>query len=145
MHRPLRPRLHAQQEKMARRAGAQAQSTVAIVCVGLLSILFGAGSTPAQNQGPPGARHGSASPAVDVSPREPIGVNRNGIFISYPHDGTTIDAPSTYIGGAIAPGSTLELNGQPVRVNKEGFFAQVVPLAQGNNQFNLVKNGAPDQ
>ncbi|HEY9791432.1 MAG TPA: N-acetylmuramoyl-L-alanine amidase [Candidatus Obscuribacterales bacterium] len=130
---------------MARRAGAHGQSAVAIVCVGLLSILSGGGSTPAQNQEPPGARHGSSSPTIDISPREPIGVSRNGIFVSYPHDGTTIDATSTYIGGAVSAGSTLELNGQPVRVNKQGFFAQVVPLAQGNNQFNLVKNGTPDQ
>jgi N-acetylmuramoyl-L-alanine amidase len=107
--------------------------------------MVGGWSAQAQNEAPGAARHANPRPSADISPREPIGVNRSGIFISYPRDGVTIDAPSTFVAGAVAPGSTLAVNGQPVRLNKEGFFAQVVPLGLGNNQFNFVKNGMPDQ
>lgn len=73
----------------------------------------------------------------------PIGVTQNGIFVSYPKDGDTIDAPSTWIAGAVMPGSTLAVNNKPVQLNKEGFFAHPVPLAVGNNQFTIMKNGNP--
>jgi N-acetylmuramoyl-L-alanine amidase len=76
-------------------------------------------------------------------PKEPIGAERNGIRLVYPHDGSSIPAPSTYMTGAVAPGTVLTVNGLPVRVNAQGFFAQVLPLAIGANQFNVVANADP--
>lgn len=74
-------------------------------------------------------------------PPEPLGVVRNGIRIVYPHDGSSIPAPSTYMTGAVAPGTRLTVNGQPIRVNAQGFFAHVLPLAVGANKFDVVANG----
>lgn len=82
--------------------------------------------------------------APEPSPAEPLGVERNGIRLVYPHDGDRIAAPSTWFAGAIAPGATLMANGQPVRVNAQGFFAHVVPLKIGANTVNLVLNGDPN-
>jgi N-acetylmuramoyl-L-alanine amidase len=78
----------------------------------------------------------------EAGPKEPLGVEKNGIRLVYPHDGSSIASPSTFLVGAIPPGSTLTANGQPVRVNPQGFFAHVVPLSIGANSFNLMRDGA---
>lgn len=72
---------------------------------------------------------------------EPLGVEKNGIRVVYPHDQSRIAAPSTFINGAVAPGSSLTVNGEAVRVNPQGFFSHVVPLKVGTNPFTLVKDG----
>lgn len=80
---------------------------------------------------------------VEPPPKEPIGVEKNGIRLVYPHDASKIAAPSTFFAGAIPPGSTLTLNGQAVKVNAQGFYAHVMPLAIGTNRFTLTRDGDP--
>jgi len=59
------------------------------------------------------------------------------IKIVYPKPGSVIDAPSSFIVGQVIPGTNLTCNGESVRVNKPGYFAHVVPLHYGANQFHL--------
>lgn len=72
---------------------------------------------------------------------EPVGAKKNGMLLVYPHDGSTINAPATYMTGTAAPGTALTVNGQPVRSNRHGYFAHVIPLVAGENHFSLVPNG----
>jgi len=60
------------------------------------------------------------------------------IGVVYPTATTTIEAPSSFIVGSIAPGHSLSCNGQKVRVNDHGFFAHMVPLRHGGNHFVLT-------
>lgn len=99
-------------------------------------------SPTAVAQAPPADQ---SAKVVRNSPREPIGVARNGIFLAYPHDRSDIPAPSTFLAGAVAPGSKLTANGQPVHVNAQGYFAHVVPLKVGKNEITLQKNNDPNQ
>jgi N-acetylmuramoyl-L-alanine amidase len=66
----------------------------------------------------------------------------NGLQVHYPNPASQIEASSTFIVGAIEPGHTLTCNGTHVQTNDLGFFAHVVPLAPGVNNFALsVDNG----
>lgn len=80
-----------------------------------------------------------------VPPPTKGGVVRNGIRVAYPHDKSDINAPSTFIVGAIDPPATLSINGTTIPVNQQGYFAHVVPLTIGENRFTLVKNGDASQ
>lgn len=62
----------------------------------------------------------------------------DGIHVTYPHDNSRINSASTYFIGAVQPGTKLTLNGAPVRMSKEGFFAAVVKLNRGENNFRLT-------
>lgn len=62
----------------------------------------------------------------------------DGIHVTYPHDNSKINSASTYFIGAVQPGTKLNLNGVPVRMSKEGFFAAVVKLNRGENNFRLT-------
>lgn len=55
----------------------------------------------------------------------------------YPDPTAVIQAPSTFIIGASDPGQSLTCNGENVRLNDHGFFAHVVRLKPGDNQFTL--------
>jgi N-acetylmuramoyl-L-alanine amidase len=62
--------------------------------------------------------------------------------VYYPNPANQIEAPSTFIVGAITPGHTLTCNGSKVTVNNSGFFAHVVPTHPGVNSFALdLDNG----
>jgi len=63
-----------------------------------------------------------------------------GVMVVYPTDSTPIAASSTFIIGSCPPGSTLTCQGQPVRLNAQGFFAHVVALKPGANNFLLTRN-----
>ncbi len=52
-----------------------------------------------------------------------------------------IEAPASFIVGAIRAGDALTCNGEAVRVNDKGFFAHVIPLKPGSNRFDLVETG----
>lgn len=62
------------------------------------------------------------------------------IYVSYPAPASnnTIAAAASFIIGSVLPGGSLSINGKPVSLNKDGYFAQTVPLARGNNRFALV-------
>lgn len=117
---------------------------VASVCVLTLGACF-SGNESRYTQPHAVAQNTKSVESTPSPPREPIGPQRNGIRLVYPHDGSTIDAPSTFLVGAVAPGTTLTENGRPVKVNAAGFFAEVVPLVRGDNHFELVKNGDATQ
>lgn len=68
-------------------------------------------------------------------------LQKNSMLLIYPRANSEINAPSTFFVGAAAPGSSLTLNGAPVRTNAQGFFAHVAPLKRGQNQFTLARNG----
>lgn len=68
---------------------------------------------------------------------EPVSGAGSQIFVAYPQSGAQIDSRSTYITGAVAPGTQVTCNGEPVKVNAAGFFAHVVKLNRGLNNFNL--------
>jgi N-acetylmuramoyl-L-alanine amidase len=61
----------------------------------------------------------------------------NPLLIVYPSDNATIAASSTFFIGSLFPGHCLSINGQAVATNKDGYFAQVVNLKRGNNNFAL--------
>ena len=126
-------------EFMALRRGRIAELVGLLAGVSLALCGCG-GSNKASNQGgvEPEA-HAQAGIPMETGPREPIGDERVGIRLVYPHDGSSIAAPSTYMTGAVAPGTSLAVNGQPVKVNAQGFFAHVLPLAIGQNKFDVVR------
>lgn len=66
--------------------------------------------------------------------------NSSSIKVVYPRSGNTIEAKSTFLVGQTDVGAKLTCNGEIVRVNKEGFFAHVVPLQYGTNHFLLVNS-----
>ena len=115
--------------------------TVASVCVLTLGACF-SGNQGKYSQ-PQAVAQTKPAPSAPAGAKEPIGAQKNGILLVYPHDGSTIDAPSTFLVGAVPPGTALTQNGRPIKVNKAGFFAEVVPLARGDNHFDIVKNGNP--
>ncbi|MFN8657008.1 MAG: N-acetylmuramoyl-L-alanine amidase [Candidatus Obscuribacterales bacterium] len=83
-----------------------------------------------------------APPSVSLEPLpNKEFLQKNSMLLIYPRADAEINAPSTFFVGATAPGSTLTLNGAPVRTNAQGFFAHVAPLKRGQNQFSLVRNG----
>ncbi|MBU6452311.1 MAG: N-acetylmuramoyl-L-alanine amidase [Cyanobacteria bacterium REEB67] len=66
------------------------------------------------------------------------------LLIVYPRGGE-IPASTSFIVGSTLPGYQLTVNGAPVKVNKQGFFAHVIALAPGKNNFtvqSLSPNGA---
>lgn len=64
------------------------------------------------------------------------------IKVVYPIAQAKIEAPSTFIIGAISPGDKLVCNGSPVKVTAAGYFAHVVQLKPGENYFNLTESGS---
>lgn len=85
----------------------------------------------------------SASDRASVSVKEPrptriAALPADGIHVTYPHDNSKINSAATYFIGAVQPGTKLTLNGAPVRMSKEGFFAAVVKLNRGENNFRLT-------
>jgi len=63
------------------------------------------------------------------------------IRVVYPTPESKIDASSSFIVGCCQPGDSLTCNGAPVRMNKQGFFAHVIPVKPGDNKFTLVESG----
>ncbi len=65
----------------------------------------------------------------------------NPIIVVYPRSTEAIAAPSSFIIGAVLPGGSLILSdgktSKPVTLNKDGYFAQVIPLSRGENNFEL--------
>jgi N-acetylmuramoyl-L-alanine amidase len=64
--------------------------------------------------------------------------------IVHPQSGSYISEPSTYIVGQTDPAAILTCNGLPVKVNRAGFFAHVVPLQYGANHFVLAYTNKND-
>lgn len=78
---------------------------------------------------------------VDVKepvPRRVAALPADGILVTYPHHNSKINSASTYFIGAVDPGRKLTINGAPVRQSKEGFYAAVVKLNRGDNDFTLA-------
>lgn len=76
--------------------------------------------------------------AVPVVRNHPILSATSPLYISYPHNGDSIGSSSSFVVGAALPGGELFCNGKPVLLNRDGFFANVVPLSFGSNSFELV-------
>jgi N-acetylmuramoyl-L-alanine amidase len=68
-------------------------------------------------------------------------VQESPIKVVYPTASTKVPAASTFIVGSISAGGQLSCNGMPVRLSPQGFFAHVVPLKPGENEFELVESG----
>lgn len=66
------------------------------------------------------------------------------LLLVYPNtEGTaTIAASSSFLIGSTYPGFSLTVNDQKVLINKQGFFAHVVPLEKGKNKFEIKVFGA---
>jgi N-acetylmuramoyl-L-alanine amidase len=65
------------------------------------------------------------------------------LLIVYPpcdnsNSAAPIAAATSFFVGATYPGFSLTVNGQAAQVNKQGFFAHVISLAPGKNQFKLT-------
>jgi N-acetylmuramoyl-L-alanine amidase len=69
-------------------------------------------------------------------------VQESPIKVIYPTAATKVPAASTFIVGAIAAGGQLTCNGMPVRLSPQGYFAHVVQLKPGENDFELVESGS---
>lgn len=90
----------------------------------------------------PPQRIAQAPPHVSLEPLpNKEFLQKNGVLLIYPRAGAEINAPSTFFVGSATPGSSLTLNGVPIRMNSQGFFAHVAQLKRGQNQFALVVNG----
>lgn len=106
-------------------------------------------SSKAQEGGPEPAEPGAAPSLVSVVPvirNHPVLSAASPLYISYPRHGDSIGSSSSFIVGAALPGGELFCNGKAVILNRDGFFANVVPLAFGTNNFELVYkpvSGAP--
>ncbi|HEY9787587.1 MAG TPA: N-acetylmuramoyl-L-alanine amidase [Candidatus Obscuribacterales bacterium] len=78
-----------------------------------------------------------------AAPRALAQKSSNAILLVYPKDGALISAASSFLIGAAPPGSSLTVDGQPVRLNRFGYFAHVVPLNPGRNTFTLKLTNGP--
>jgi N-acetylmuramoyl-L-alanine amidase len=106
----------------------------------------GAGTTGATTLNIPGRQLAQAPATVSLEPLpNKEFLQANGMLLIYPRAGGEINAPSTFFVGAAPPGSSLTLNGTPVRLNAQGYFAHTAPLKRGENQFTLVRDGQTDQ
>ncbi len=85
----------------------------------------------------------AAAPSAEPIPQEPIGTRSGDILLSYPRgeNNNKIDCASTFLVGSVLPGRTLLCNGQAITVNADGYFAHVVKLNYGKNNFNLTLSG----
>lgn len=74
---------------------------------------------------------------------EPIGIKKGDILLAYPRgeNNNKIDAPATFLIGSVTPGKRLLVDGQEIKVNAQGYFAHVVKLAFGKNEFALSVDG----
>lgn len=63
------------------------------------------------------------------------------IKLVYPPNRSKIVSSSTFLVGACPPGSELTVNGKPVLLNSQGFFAHVVPIVPGTNKLLLNLDG----
>ncbi|MBX9573732.1 MAG: N-acetylmuramoyl-L-alanine amidase [Candidatus Obscuribacterales bacterium] len=85
----------------------------------------------------------ASSEPEPVIPSEPVGIKKGDILLAYPRgeNNNKIDAPATFLIGSVTAGKKLLLDGQEVKTNAQGYFAQVVKLAFGKNDFNLHVDG----
>ncbi len=83
-------------------------------------------------------------PQSEGSPFSRQPVPEEAIKVTYP-SGSAIPASSTFIAGAVAPGTTLTCDGSLVHVTPQGFFAHVVQLKPGDNSFLLVQQPTGNQ
>lgn len=61
------------------------------------------------------------------------------LYLAYPKkEKVTINSPASFIIGKTAPAPGLKINDQPVKMSKEGFFAHVIKLNRGKNNFALT-------
>ena len=68
------------------------------------------------------------------------------LLIVYPSPAASVPSSGSFIIGSTYPAHGVTINGQNVLVNKEGFFAHVITLNRGKNQFDLrVSNGEGNQ
>lgn len=81
-------------------------------------------NTPNQN---PFGRASEPTAVVDTNP----------IKVVYPGPNNRIPAATTFIVGACHTSDLLFINGNPVKLNAQGFFAHVVALKPGENNFDL--------
>lgn len=70
--------------------------------------------------------------------------SRQGLLLVYPKPNSTISAASTFLIGSVPAGQTASVNGISIKLNAEGYFAQVVPLKPGRNEFLLKGSGTTD-
>jgi N-acetylmuramoyl-L-alanine amidase len=80
----------------------------------------------------------------DISTRaseQPQVFDNNPIKVVYPSPNNRIPASSTFIVGACRAADSLSINGVPVKLNAQGFFAHVVPLKPGENNFEIEEKG----
>jgi N-acetylmuramoyl-L-alanine amidase len=60
----------------------------------------------------------------------------HGITLAVPEaDSVFTELPAHRVGGMVAPGSELRINGEPVTVYPNGAFARLLPLQAGRNEF----------
>lgn len=65
-----------------------------------------------------------------LSPEKPL-------LLVYPGSGANVPASSSFLIGSTYPGFSVTVQGAKIVVNKEGFFAHVVPLERGSNKFDI--------
>jgi N-acetylmuramoyl-L-alanine amidase len=67
---------------------------------------------------------------------------QSNINVVHPADAAKINTPGTFLLGSVPPGSELRCNGEPVKLNANGFFAHTVKLKPGINNFVLALSPA---
>lgn len=88
--------------------------------------------TNAPNQNPFGR---AAAPVVDNNP----------IKVVYPSPNNHIPTTTTFIVGACGATDSLFINGAAVKLNPQGFFAHVVTLKPGENNFELLEKNEKNE
>jgi len=74
--------------------------------------------------------------AEHLPPMAPPSVEKP-LLVVYPRGSAEIPSASSFVVGSTLPGYQVTVNGAPVNVNRQGFFAHVVALKQGKNTFNV--------
>lgn len=83
----------------------------------------------------------TASPAKQTTSDPKPGLESEGVLVVYPRPGSTINAASTFlIGRDNNIDAPLFLNGELIKKNAQGFFAQVTQLSQGENELNITRS-----
>jgi N-acetylmuramoyl-L-alanine amidase len=80
-------------------------------------------------------KNNAATPLEHLPPMPPPTAEKP-LLIVYPRGGE-IPAATSFIVGSTVPGYQVTVNGAPIKVNKQGFFAHVIAVAPGKNSFTV--------
>ncbi|MGD9680779.1 MAG: N-acetylmuramoyl-L-alanine amidase [Candidatus Obscuribacterales bacterium] len=82
---------------------------------------------------------GAAQNQVQNPVQDQVLKGAQGLYVAYPKNGSKIGSRATFTIGTSTPGAQVKINGEPVKTNKSGFFARVIPLSYGSNKIRVTQ------